>query len=444
MRKMKFSAFVLAMFISLGCFASCNSSETSSGIHSNSSENTNTVATTKTWATNFAGTISEEADGAVYTNYYLNQNDWLIGENVKFRDSVQEGSDYIRFLNSTNRSLFGPRVRYEDFVCRFTVIMGNIDLAGNGASFGLSFNRKTLYSYANDCPGILFMKADNGTAVRVTQGDMDKAESGTVWLQYQEENAIDLWSEKDAKYDFMVVKSGDEAQVYYAKAGDTESLKILRTTISGVSGEGFVAMSGIMGSTFYLDNFGVWDLNENRENLSEYTQNGSVALSENKAVVNRGGSLLSKNALSNVSVTYDLKLTSGNSFALMLGDSFINFSSDDSVTGSKDIATIKNEAIDFSAFKNGAAVRLRNMGSMVYVDVNNGDGYVTVAIFDTKKVEQMNFGIKAGEDASLIVNSIANVSLAGTVEIATKNYDPIVDLEPIRAKDLSMDEYYGG
>ena len=168
----------------------------------------------ETWATNFKGVITEKGDDDfVYKNYYINQNDWLIGDKVSFPkyNSAKE-KDYIRFVDSTNRSLFGPRVRYEDFVCRFTVIIDNIELSGLGASLGLSFNRKTLYSYANDCAGVLFMKSDAGTAVRATQGKLDKAESGTIWLQYKEENAVDLWSKKNGKYDFMVVKSGDEAQ----------------------------------------------------------------------------------------------------------------------------------------------------------------------------------------------------------------------------------------
>ena len=150
-------------------------------------------ATAETWATNFKGVITEtEADGFVYKNYYINKNDWLLGDNVVFpKYATGKEKDYIRFLDCNNRSLFGPRVRYEDFVCRFSVIMDNISLDGAGASLGLSFNRKTLYSYANDCAGIVFMRADAGTAVRVTQGDIDQS-TGSVWLQYEAEDSIDL------------------------------------------------------------------------------------------------------------------------------------------------------------------------------------------------------------------------------------------------------------
>ena len=397
----------------------------------------------ETWATNFKGVITEKGDDDfVYKNYYINKNYWLIGDKVSFPkyNSAKE-KDYVRFVDSNNRSLFGPRVRYEDFVCRFTVIIDNIELAGSGASLGLSFNRKTLYSYANDCAGILFMKSDEGTAVRVTQGTLDKS-TGAIWLQYQENNSIDLWAEKGGKFDFMVVKSGDTAQIYYAKAGNTEDLKILRATISNVGGEGLIAMCGLMGVNFQLDNFGVWNLNDESDKLSEYTFNGSASACGDQAVVGRGGSLISANTYEDASVSYGLKLTAGNSFACMVGDESISFASDGSITGSNGLTAVKNSMIDFSGFSKGSAVRLRKVGSLIYVDVKGVNGYTLQAIF-SGVAKQTKFGIKAGADASLILDTPAIVSLAGTMDIATKDYDPNVDVDLMAPKNISFNEYYG-
>lgn len=401
-------------------------------------------ATAETWATNFKGIITERKGNYDYKSYYINSNEWLIGDNVALpKYSSEKEKDYIRFLDSSNRSLFGPRVRYEDFVCRFTVIMDNIELAGSGASLGLSFNRKTLYSYANDCAGVLFMKSDSGTAVRCTQGNIDKAESGTIWLQYQEENAIDLWAKKDGKYDFMVVKSGDRAQLYYAEAGDTEGLKTLRATVSGVGGEGLIAVCGIMGANFHLDNFGVWDLNE-ADIQNGYTVYGSSAVCDGKAVVGHGGGLVSKTAYADASVSYSIKLTGGQSFALTVGEASIHFGADGKVTGSKELAMEQNTPFDFSAFKTGASVRLRKMGAKLYVDLDTGAGYTQCAVFAMIEAKEETVGLRAGADASLIVDTVSAVSLAGTTDIATRDYDPKVDLEPIRPKDKSFEEYYGG
>ena len=438
MKKIKIGAFALATLLSLGCFASCNLGGDSSSPLGNSQGET-----TKTWATNFKGIITETGnDGYVYKNYYINKNNWILGENVVLGTySDGRARDYLRFLDCNNRSLFGPRVRYEDFVCRFTVIMNDIELAEAGASFGLSFNRKTLYSYANDCAGVLFVKSDMGTAVRATQGVLDKAKSGSIWLQYEEENAVDLWAEKNAKYDFMIVKSGDTAQLYFAKAGDTEGMKILRATLSGVSGEGYVAMSGIMGVNFNLDNFGVWDLNE-ADDFGDYTTNGSVGISDGKAVIGRGGSLLSSKAEGDVSVSYDLKVTAGNSFALTLDKEQICFTADGKITGSKGLSLVSSASVDFSVFAQGATVRLRRMDGRIYVDVIGKDGYYTQAVFDGAS-QQSSVGLTAGEDASLIVSTVSSISLTKTVDIPTKDYDPNVDLDPMRPKDISFNDYYG-
>ena len=439
MKKTKFCALAFAALMCISGFVSCTSDNSSNAVlESPAKENV-----TKTWATNFKGIITESGDdGFVYKNYYLNKNEWIIGDGVVLPSSSEgKAKDYIRFLDCNNRSLFGPRVRYEDFICRFSVIMNDIELAGSGASFGLSFNRKTVYSYANDCAGILFMKSDEGTAVRATQGTLDKS-SGAIWLQYQEDNAINLWAEKGGKFDFMVVKSGDTAQIYYAKAGDTESLKILRATISNVGGEGLVAMCGLMGVNFQLDSFGVWDLNEVHDSLGDYTFDGSATACNDKVVLSRDGNLLSANVYEDVSVSYGLKLTAGNSFACMVGDEFISFTSDGSITGSDGLTLVKRNTIDFSAFSKGSAVRLRKVGSLIYVDVKGVNGYTTQAIF-SGAAKETKFGMKAGADASLIVDAPAIVSLASVMEIATKDYDPNVDVDPMSPKDISFNEYYG-
>ena len=402
-------------------------------------------ATAETWATNFKGVITEtEADGFVYKNYYINKNDWLLGDNVVFpKYATGKEKDYIRFLDCNNRSLFGPRVRYEDFVCRFSVIMDNISLDGAGASLGLSFNRKTLYSYANDCAGIVFMRADAGTAVRVTQGDIDQS-TGSVWLQYETEDSIDLWSKAGGRYDFMVVKSGDEAQLYYAEAGDTEGMKILRATVSGVRGEGFVAMCGMMGANFHLDDFGVWDLQDPLQDWSGCTGYGASAFCGERAVIGHGGGLLLTETEESLCASYGVKVTGGNSFACTLGEKFICFASDGSITGSQGLEPKMRGNFDFSAFEKGARVRLRKLRCTVFVEIDEGEGYELRAVFDAGSQNALQFGLRAGADASLIVEKPAIVSLAGKVDVPTKDYDPAVDVEPIRPKDISFDEYYGG
>ena len=218
-------------------------------------------------------------------------------------------------------------------------------------------------------------------------------------------------------------------------------MKVLRATISGVSGEGFVAMCGLMGVSFQLDDFGVWNLNDCDASLNDYTQDGAVGICKKQAVVGHGGSLLSKNAYLDASASYDVSVTSGNSFACTLGDEFVHFSADGSITGSKGLVCEKAGEVNFTAI---SAVRLRKMGAKVYVDVDDGNGYEARAVFAMPDNKEVKFGIKAGADATIIVNTPAIVSLASTMDIATKDYDPKVDIDPMGPKDISFNEYYGG
>ena len=158
-------------------------------------------------------------------------------------------------------------------------------------------------------------------------------------------------------------------------------------------------------------------------------------------MVGHGGSLLSKNAYLDASASYDVSVTSGNSFACTLGDEFVHFSADGSITGSKGLVCEKAGEVNFSAI---SAVRLRKMGAKVYVDVDDGNGYEARAVFAMPDNKEVKFGIKAGADATIIVDTPAIVSLASIVDIATKDYDPKVDIDPMGPKDISFNEYYGG
>ena len=58
--------------------------------------------------------------------------------------------------------------------------------------------------------------------------------------------------------------------------------------------------------------------------------------------------------------------------------------------------------------------------------------------------ESLKAAIAAGADASLIINGVAAASLEKTVEIATKDYDPNVDVDLMGPKDVSFKDYYKG
>lgn len=393
---------------------------------------------------NFAGVRTETDGDFAYHNYYINENKWFIGSQITQPNySAEEGRDYLQFTSSTDTSFFGPRAKYEDFVCRFSVIMNDVSSA-LGASVGISFGREQLYSGSASSPGLYFMKTDKGTAVRASGGDLDKATVGRVYLQYEEENAVDLWAVKDGRFDFMLVKTGDVARLYFAEADDEEGMKECRATLSGVSGNGYVAVSGLSGATFRLDGMSVNELPKQPSGgLETFTPEGSSAFYEEKILLGGGSRALSSELFSDAAYYCSVKVVSGSSFALNFGGSFINFSSDDSIVG-RGMVTEKGGVADFDRFKEGCTVRVRAAGHSVEVDLASEDGWETVAVlYAPNALSESAYGITAGHDTCVWLEHARAVSLEGRREISTHDYDPVEDADPIREKDKSFNEYYG-
>ena len=399
-----------------------------------------TVFAQKEYAMNFAGVTSEEEDGYVYHNYYINENDWLIGSEIvrpSYSDTKEQ--EYIFFSDTTETSVFGPRAKFSDFICRFNIDME--DLAGvTGAAIGLSFNRSQLFTRPSAADGVFFMDTEDGTVVRATGGSMDVATVGRFWLQYEEEGAVDLWK-GDVSLDVMVVKHGDTARVYFAPEGDAEGLRVCRAVISGVSGSGYVAVAGYAGASFYLDSMVVTPLSYAEEQAASVQ--GAAAKSGDVYAAGHGGAVLSEKSFTDTYLAADIRVTAGSSFLLRFGNTFVNFAADGTVSG-KGLLLVSGGKVDFSAFAAGAAVRLFAVGKEVFVEADTGSGFAQVARFTAlTPLQAGTAGVEAGADASLIVSGFGVLDLAGTIEIEAHDYDPETDIAPVHEKELSFNEYYG-
>lgn len=395
------------------------------------------------YAMNFAGVTSEEEDGYVYRNYYINENKWLIGTEIS-RPAYMDGQarDYIQFTDTTDTSVFGPRAKFGDFVCRFSIDMNSI-LGETGAAIGLSFNRSQLYTAPANADGIYFMKTEEGTVVRSMSGSMDVATAGRFWLQYEEEDAVDLWEEEGLSLDVMVIKSGDTARLYFAPEGEEAALRVCRAVIEGVEGYGYVAVSGYAGATFRLDSMAVTPLSLAEGFTAAYTYTRAAQAAGDAAVVGHGGSVLTQQAYSDVYLFAEVQAAAGSSFLLRFGDTFVNFASDGTVSG-KGLLLVSGGTADFAAFREGACVRVFAAGGDVRVEVDAGEGFVQVARFTAlTAVGTGSAGVEAGADASLVVKQLGAVTLEGVIEIAAHDYDPVEDMDPIHEKEISFNEYYG-
>lgn len=389
---------------------------------------------------NFEGIIT---DSQGYNDYYINQNRWLIGDEDTVKTANYDGKekDYLRFMECGKRSFFGPRSKYEDFVCRFTVIMNEID-SPDGASLGLSFGRKQLYSMVDECNGFVFMKSNEGTAVRATQGTLDRADVGSIWLQYQAENAVDLWETAGASYDVMVIKSGDRAYLYYAAAGDESGMNILRATISGVSGEGYVAVCGLMEATFRLDEFSVVSLDEGAVSASAFGYKGAAAYCGTQSVLGHGGEAGISAGWKDFSFSFGAKLIAGSGFAVKLGNATVWLHADGTLAAQGMKKTEEGTKIDWTL--PAINLRIRLVGGMLWVEAKGNNGYDVCGIFEYTEVSApVQIVLLAGADTSVVVDSVSLVSMEPKIEIEKHDYDPVADIDPIHEKDMSFNEYYG-
>lgn len=401
------------------------------------------VSAAEEYAMNFAGVSSEEEDGYVYHKYYINENDWLIGTQISRPNySTEQKREYLQFTDTTSTSVFGPREKFENFVCRFNIDMNSI-LGNTGAAIGLSFNRTQLYTAPANAEGIYFMKTEDGTVVRSMSGGMDVATAGRFWLQYEEEDAVDLWEEEGFSLDVEIVKCGNTARLYYAQEGDAEGMRKCRAVIEDVEGYGYVAVSGYAGATFRLDSMVVTPLSLAEGFSGAYTYTGAAKESDGVAVIGHGGSVVTQTTAADVCLFAEVQMVTGGSFLLRFSDTYLNFAQDGTISG-QDMILVSGGKTDFESFRNGVKVRVFCIGEDVYVEADYGGGVEQIARFKAlTAVTEGSVGVEAGADATVIVKQLGAVPLTGVIEIAAHDYDPIQDRDPIYEKEISFNEYYG-
>ncbi len=204
----------------------------------------------------FTGTKAFEEAGETYYSKYIDNSKWYQGVGVR---PPRDMGDYIQFANAGGASVFGPRTRFEEFVCRFSVTVSQDRAdAQNGTAIGLSFARKAFHTDSASNPAIFFEKTANGMQMRIYNASCEQANGGIVPL-----NGMDFWSSEDVSkemvtYNIMVVVRGGAANVYCAEAtAPASEMAILRARLTGFDSYGFVAAAGRNGATFRLNDFSV-------------------------------------------------------------------------------------------------------------------------------------------------------------------------------------------
>ena len=204
----------------------------------------------------FTGKQTFEEDGYTYKTMYVDGSKWYAGAGVR---ASRDGGDYIQFADANGASVFGPRNRYEEFICRFSVTVSqNRSIAKNGAKIGVSFGRKAFHTDNASNPVVFFEKTTGGMQMRIYNADCEQSRGGVVALE-----GMDFWSSEDVSknpvtYNVMIVVRGGKANVYCAAStAPATEMSVLRAQLTGFESYGFVAAAGRDGATFRLNDFSV-------------------------------------------------------------------------------------------------------------------------------------------------------------------------------------------
>ena len=208
--------------------------------------------------------VRKIVDGeSVYETAYIDSTKWYSGTNVRL---ARDGGKYVQFASATETSAFGPRSRYADFICRFSVTASqNRNVVSSGAAIGLSFGRRSFYSSNTASAAIFFEKTEEGMKMRVLNASCKEVPNGAADVP-----DMDIWSSSDVAhspvtYNFAVVVLGGVAEVYFAPStSDAAEMQTVRATLTNFDGYGFVAVAGRSGSAFRLNNMSVISLDRSK------------------------------------------------------------------------------------------------------------------------------------------------------------------------------------
>ena len=108
-------------------------------------------------AINFKGVRTYEESGETLYQYYVNENKWLMKGCTSPLYKVGEERNFVQFSESDVNTLFGPKQKYSEFICRFSITVTD-DTAKNDTAILFSFGRKIVSGAAWDTPYLVFTK----------------------------------------------------------------------------------------------------------------------------------------------------------------------------------------------------------------------------------------------------------------------------------------------
>lgn len=235
----------------------------------------------------------EASDGILSVKeYYINRSAYYVGAEVNLPLVYAEGKKgSLLFGECKNYGYFAPKKEYSEWIMRFDLRVtdernvkqnpdGSFDLPKlkSGAMLGVSFGKEYAAQSATETDGIFFYNWYNpdftegkqtytgadgqvycGTYLAATDTEKSSWKFGNAPISY------DLWGDKSAVYNIMVIAENSTAKLYMKRADESaEKMSSPIFTVTGVNTCGYAAIVGLNSASFRISNYSVTNISPYR------------------------------------------------------------------------------------------------------------------------------------------------------------------------------------
>ena len=235
----------------------------------------------------------EASDGILSVKeYYINRSAYYVGAEVNLPLVYAEGKKgSLLFGECKNYGYFAPKKEYSEWIMRFDLRVtdernvkqnpdGSFDLPKlkSGAMLGVSFGKEYAAQSATETDGIFFYNWYNpdftegkqtytgadgqvycGTYLAASDTEKPSRKFGNAPISY------DLWGDKSAVYNVMVIAENSTAKLYMKRADESaEKMSSPIFTVTGVNTCGYAAIVGLNSASFRISNYSVTNISPYR------------------------------------------------------------------------------------------------------------------------------------------------------------------------------------
>ena len=235
----------------------------------------------------------EASDGILSVKeYYINRSAYYVGAEVNLPLVYAEGKKgSLLFGECKNYGYFAPKKEYSEWIMRFDLRVtdernvkrnpdGSFDLPKlkSGAMLGVSFGKEYAAQSATETDGIFFYNWYNpdftegkqtytgadgqvycGTYLAASDTEKSSWKFGNAPISY------DLWGDKSAVYNIMVIAENSTAKLYMKRADESaEKMSSPIFTVTGVNTCGYAAIVGLNSASFRISNYSVTNISPYR------------------------------------------------------------------------------------------------------------------------------------------------------------------------------------